>query len=70
MTYEAKFRERGEAWFVYRGLTSKYRRADESMLSHIKIAGSTVTIHESNLLSDLERIANKCSARYRITEND
>lgn len=70
MTYEAKFRERGHAWYTYRGLNQRYRRIDESVLSKIKINGSTVTILDDGMLSDLERIAAKAGAKYKLKEVD
>ena len=68
MGYDANFKERGHAWFTYHGLTRKYRGIDDSQLSNIKIHGSTVSVLDDSLLSDLERIANKCRARYKIKE--
>lgn len=68
MSYEASFKERGHAWYTYRGLTQRYRRINDGLVPLIKISGSTVTIPEGCLVSDLERIANKAGARYLVRE--
>jgi hypothetical protein len=65
MEYQAHFRDKNAAWFVYRRLQDESRHRNEDLEQRARIQDSTVFVPESKLCR-LELIAEHIGAKYSI----